>query len=461
MINKSKVKEPMPTLETEKRTTSFAEVELGLDEKSAVNEALRCLGCKNSPCKKGCPVGVDIPKFINLISQGKIDEAHKVILKDNLLPSICGRVCPQEKQCEKRCIRSKTGQPVAIGRLERYVSDNSPRKEATEKIKSNGKKIAIIGSGPSGLTCAGELAKKGYETHIFEALHKVGGVLCYGIPSFRLPESILEKEIESLKNLGVKFHTNMIIGKTLLIDDLFEMGFSAVYIATGAGLPKFMGIKGEGLPGVYSANEFLTRINLMKAHNESYDTPIKIPEKLAVIGGGNVAMDAARCAVRIGCKEVTVIYRRQKEDMPARKDEIRHAEEEGVKFLFLKSPMQFKAKNGKLNSVICANMKPNGKSEDGRNLFKPDENEKTEIKIDGAVVAIGNGANKILTESEKDIKLKENGCIMTNEGSTRTSRKFVYAGGDAVIGAATVILAMQAGKKAADEIDSDLSSENF
>ena len=457
MINKSKVKNPMPTLEKEKRKTTFEEVELGLDESGAKSEAARCLGCKGSPCKRGCPVGVDIPKFISLLAQGKTDEANKVILEENLLPGICGRVCPQEKQCEKHCIRSKTGEAVAIGRLERYAYDNSKINETEEKVKKNGKKVAVIGSGPSGLTCGGELSKKGYEVHVFEALHKLGGVLCYGIPAFRLPEKILEKEIEKLKNMGVKFHTNTVVGKTLLLNDLFKMGFSAVYVATGAGLPKFMGIKGEGLAGVYSANEFLTRINLMKAHKQDYDTPIKIPEKLAVIGGGNVAMDAARCAVRIGCKEVTVIYRKTKDDMPARKDEILHAEEEGVKFMFLKLPLEFKGENGVLNSIRCVAMKPVGKSDDGRNLFKPEENSKTEVEVGGAVIAIGNGANRIFTESEKEIKLRENGCIFTLGESTRTSKKHVYAGGDAVIGAATVILAMQAGKKAAAEIDEDLS----
>lgn len=457
MINRSKFKEKMPVLEIQKRKASFCEVELGLPEKEALSEAARCLNCKNSPCRSGCPVGVDIPGFISCIAAGENQKAYETILKDNILPSICGRVCPQEKQCEAKCIRAKSGEPVAIGRLERYAADNSKSINKSSEIKSNGKKVAVIGSGPSGLTCAGELCKKGYEAHIFEALHVPGGVLSYGIPAFRLPRNILENQLEDLKNMGVKIHTNTVVGKTLLLDDLFEMGFSAVYISTGAGLPKFMGLPGEGLPGVCSANEFLTRINLMKANNPNYDTPINIPKRIAIIGGGNVAMDAARCAVRIGCEKVFVIYRRTEDEMPARKDEITHAKEEGVEFIFLKTPVEFTENGGVLSGVRCASMKYAGVGDDGRKLFEKSSDDICEIEIDAAVIAIGNGANKILTESEKEILTKENGCIITEKETAKTSKKFVYAGGDAVIGAATVILAMEAGKRAAAQIDKDLT----
>lgn len=456
MINNSKVKEAIKILEKQERTTTFKEVELTLDDNSALNEALRCLNCKNSPCKSGCPVGIDIPRFINLISNNDIKEAYNVILEDNLLPSICGRVCPQEKQCESKCVKGKIGEPVAIGRLERYVADKFINEDKPLKEKQiKNKKIAIIGSGPSGLTCAGMLCKNGYNVEIFEALHVAGGVLSYGIPSFRLPRNIIKSQIDNLEKMGVIIHTNVVVGKTLSIDDLFSMGFNAVYISTGAGLPKVMNISGENLPGVMYANEFLTRINLMKAYKEDYDTPICIPKSLVVVGAGNVAMDVARCAVRIGCEKVTVLYRKTEDEMPARRDEYIHAKEEGVNFEFLKTPIEFLDNDGKLNSIRYAKVQLKENSE-GKKIFEILENEKDIILANMVVIAIGNSPNKILYENEKNIDFKDNGCIIAND-NTKTSRKFVYAGGDVVTGAATVILAMSAGKKAAIQIDKDLS----
>lgn len=459
MVNRSKIKEFMPMLNNEDRVSSFKEVELGLGDEGAQKEANRCLKCKNPPCIKGCPVGVEIPAFIECVSNGENKKAYEIISKSNFLPSICGRVCPQEKQCEARCVRGKSGEPVAIGRLERYVADkaidNKYKFEANRKTLD--KKIAVVGSGPSGLTCAGELCKRGYKVDIFEALHSPGGVLTYGIPEFRLPRNILKSEIDKLKEMGVNIIENVVVGKSLSIDDIFDAEYSAVYISTGAGLPRFMNIPGEGLSGVYSANEFLTRINLMNAHNTEYDTPIKIPDKLVVVGGGNVAMDVARSAVRIGVKNVIVMYRRTESEMPARKDEILHAKEEGIEFMFLRTPTEFIGKKGKLTSMKYVAMKPVGKDESGRESFRPSYDEEFEIPIDTVVISIGNGANRILSESENSINFRNDGRIITDEATTRTSRKYVYAGGDAVTGAATVILAMGAGKRAAEEIDKDLS----
>lgn len=460
MINRSKVKEFMPTLDKQERISTFREVELGLSDENAKKEADRCLKCKNPMCVKGCPVGVQIPEFIDCVSNGENDKAYEIISKSNFLPSICGRVCPQEKQCEAKCIRAKTGEPVAIGRLERYVADKAINKnhKIEKNQESTNKKIAIVGSGPSGLTCAGELCKRGYKVDIFEALHSTGGVLSYGIPAFRLPRNVLDTEINKLKNMGVNIINNVVVGKSLSIDDIFDMGYSAVYISTGAGLPKFMNIPGEGLSGVYSANEFLTRINLMNAHNSEYDTPIKIPKKLVVVGGGNVAMDVARCAVRIGIEKVIVMYRRTESEMPARKDEITHAKEENIEFMFLNAPIEFVGEKGKLISMKYVGMKSVGIDDSGREAFKPSYDEVFEMPVDMVVISIGNGANRILSESEKNIEFREDGRILADEFTTRTSRKYVYAGGDAVIGAATVILAMGAGKRAAEEIHKDLSN---
>ena len=456
MINKSKLKESSKTLELEKRKTTFEEVEQTFDDQSALKESLRCLGCKKPPCVQGCPVGIDIPGFINCVSQGRIAEAYETIHKDNFLPSICGRVCPQETQCEARCIRGKSGEPVAIGKLERYVADKQLNFSKPEcKNKSKGK-IAIVGSGPSGLTCAARLSHLGYQADIFEALHVPGGVLAYGIPAFRLPRKILESEIDNLKSMGVRIFTNVVIGKTFSLDNLFEKGYKAVYVATGAGLPKFMNIPGEGLCGIYSANEFLTRINLMNAHREEYDTPINKSKNLIVIGGGNVAMDVARCALRLGTQRVTVVYRRTEAEMPARKDEILHAKEEGIDFIFSAAPVEFIGENGKLKSLRYVKMKS---IEDpcGKPKLVPIEGETFELEADTAIISRGNEANRVLVESEESLETKPNGRIIADEFTTQTSRKYVYAGGDAVTGAATVILAMQAGKRAAEQIDKDLS----
>lgn len=460
MINKSKFKESIKVLDKEKRKSSFEEVEFSLTDENAVKEALRCLNCKSSPCRSGCPVGIDIPKFINCISKGMLNEAYDIIYKDNCLPSVCGRVCPQEKQCEAKCIKGKIGEPVAIGRLEKYVSDKMITHFENKKLNiiKKSEKIAIIGSGPSGLTCAGELSLKGYKVDIFEALHLPGGVLAYGIPYFRLPRNILDFEIKKLEYRGVRIFTNIVVGKTLSINDLFSKGYGAIYIATGAGLPKFMGIPGEGLAGVYSANEFLTRINLMNAYDSAFDTPIKIPKNVVVIGGGNVAMDAARSAIRLGVKKVSVFYRRSEVDMPARKEEILHAKEEGVNFMFLKTPIEFLGEKGVLTGMKYISTKLEIKDNSGKNLFTPLYDEVFQEEVDMAIISIGNKANKLLSESETGLNFDKDNKVIADKSTTRTSRKYVYAGGDAVTGAATVILAMEAGKRAANQIDKDLSS---
>jgi len=457
MINKSKLKEPIDILNIKKRKTSFEEVEKSLSDENALKESLRCLKCKNPPCILGCPVGIKIPEFIDCISKGMISDAYQIISKDSFLPSICGRVCPQETQCEAKCVRGKGGQPVAIGRLERYVADKIKLEHIKSPKKENNLKIAIVGSGPSGLTCAAQLCDLGYQADIFEALHIPGGVLTYGIPAFRLPRDVIDFEIENLKRLGVKIYTNMVIGKTLTIDNLFEMGYSAIYISTGAGLPKLMGIPGEGFRGVYSSNEFLTRINLMHAHESDYDTPIKIPKKAIVVGGGNVAMDVARSAVRLGADKVIVIYRREESEMPARRDEILHAKEEGVEFIFSSTPIEFIGNCGKLEKVKYVNMKPSLDEISGKSRLVPVSGSEKEMEIDTAIIAIGNSANKILVESEKSLEFRPDGRIVADETTAKTSRRYIYAGGDAVSGAATVILAMQAGKQAAYQIHKDLS----
>ncbi len=460
MFNKSKFKETMPVVPAQIRITNFNEVELGLSDKSALLEADRCLNCKNSPCVKGCPVGVEIPKFIEFIKKGDANSAYKTILKDNIFPAICGRVCPQEKQCEAHCIRGKSGDSVAIGSLERYVADkilNSDdnkeiQNKKTDDISGNKKhKIAIVGSGPSGLTCASELTELGLEATVFEALHTPGGVLSYGIPEFRLPRKVLKKELEVLKNKGVKIVTNAVVGKSFLIDSLFNMGYSAVYIASGAGLPRFMNIPGEGLSGVYSANEFLTRVNLMHAEKEKYDTPIIFPKKLVVVGGGNVAMDAARVAKRLGAENVTVLYRRTE-------SEISHAKEEGIEFLFLSNPTKFLGQNGKLTNIECIKMSMGEKDFSGRKSVSPIPGSEFLVSADTAVIAVGNSPNTIIKNSENNLDFDSYGRIIVDSQTLRTSKKFVYAGGDAVTGAATVILAMGAGKKAAHQIFNDLKS---
>lgn len=452
----SKNKNPMPTQDPKIRKNNFLEVAMGYTEKLALDEAERCLNCKNMPCVEGCPVNVHIPAFIAKVREGKFEEAYKIISESSSLPAVCGRVCPQESQCEAKCVRGIKTEPVAIGRLERFVADyhNDNSKEAPKKVKSNTHKVAIVGSGPSGLTCAGDLAKRGYEVTVFEALHLAGGVLMYGIPEFRLPKSIVQKEIDSLKEMGVDFKVNTVIGKTLSIDELFEeYGFEAVFIGSGAGLPRFMNIPGENLKCVYSANEFLTRVNLMKAYKEDSATPVSKASRVAVVGGGNVAMDAARCALRLGAKEVYIVYRRGEEELPARKEEIEHAKEEGVVFKLLTNPTCIMGdENGFVKSIKCVEMELGEPDASGRR--KPVEKPDSEftIDVDCVIMSIGTSPNPLIKSTTEGLEISKHGGIVTNEEGL-TSREGIYAGGDAVTGAATVILAMGAGKKAAAAID--------
>lgn len=436
------------------RINNFNEVSLGYTYEQAVEEAKRCLNCKNKPCMAACPVSIRIPEFLKLVSEGKIEEADKVIKEASCLPAVCGRVCPQETQCEGSCVRGIKGEPVAIGKIERFVSDYCKDIENVEKIGKNGHKVAIIGSGPAGLTAAGELAKKGYDVTIYEALHKVGGVLVYGIPEFRLPKDIVESEVEKIKKLGVKIETNVVIGKTLTVDELFEMGNEAVFIATGAGLPRFMNIKGETLNGVYSANEYLTRINLMGAYKENAKTPINRVENVVVVGGGNVAMDAARSAKRLGTKNVYIVYRRSENELPARREEVEHAKEEGIIFKLLSNPSEILGdEKGNVKEVICDEMELGEPDENGRckPILKP--NSKFTIKAENVIIAIGTTPNPLITKTTKGIDNDKRGCITVKDKTSKTTREGVFAGGDIVTGAATVILAMKAGKNAAEDID--------
>ncbi len=445
----------MPTQPADVRNKNFSEVALGYTEEQAINEAQRCLNCKNRPCVSGCPVNVFIPDFIGEVAKGNFDAAYRIIGKTNSLPAVCGRVCPQESQCESKCIRGIKGEPVAIGRLERFVADwhNKNANIEIEAPKSNGHKIAIIGSGPSGLTCASDLAKLGYDVTVFEAFHVAGGVLVYGIPEFRLPKEIVKKEIEGLKKLNVKVQTNMVIGKILSIDELFdEYGYKAVYIGSGAGLPKFMNIPGENLKGVYSANEFLTRINLMKAYKPGSDTPIKDSRSVAVVGGGNVAMDAARCAKRLGAA-VHIVYRRSEAELPARAEEVEHAKEEGIIFNLLTNPIEIVGdENGMVSGMVCQKMKLSAPDASGRAKPIPIEDSNFKIDVDCVIMALGTSPNPLIKSTTKGLDTQKWGGIITDENGL-TSREGVYAGGDAVTGAATVILAMGAGKKAAVAID--------
>ena len=456
MINKSLKKNEMPVQAAEERNKNFKEVALGYTAEQAIDEAQRCLNCKNKPCVGGCPVNIDIPRFIGKVAEGDFEGAYEVIAESSTLPAVCGRVCPQETQCEQVCVRAKKGEPVAIGRLERFVADYHNAKELKEikRPKSNGHKVAVIGSGPSGLTCAGELAKKGYEVTIFEALHEAGGVLVYGIPEFRLPKSIVKQEIEGLKELGVKIETNTVVGKTVSIDELMEEeGYEAVFIGSGAGLPKFMNIPGETSKGVYSANEFLTRVNLMKAYKQDADTPIQHARKTVVVGGGNVAMDAARCAKRLG-SEVTVVYRRTQKELPARREEIEHAMEEGIEFKFLTNPVEIeKDEAGWVTAIKCEQMKLGEPDDSGRARPVAIEGSEYEIEADSVIMALGTSPNPLIKSTTKGLKTQKWGGIIAEEESGKTSREGVYAGGDAVTGAATVILAMGAGKNAAKAID--------
>lgn len=461
MPNMSNEKVRMPEQDPSIRNKNFDEVALGYTDKMALQEASRCLGCKNRPCVSGCPVGVPIPDFIEKIVEGDVESAYEKIISMNTLPAICGRVCPQEKQCEAKCVRGKKGESVAIGRLERYVADwfisNSKRKK--EKIFLNGHKVAVVGSGPSGLVCAGELARRGYSVTIFEALHEAGGVLMYGIPEFRLPKKIVKEEIDNLRDMGVKIQTDAVIGRTLSVEEIFDLDFEAVYIGSGAGLPRFMNIEGEDLNGVYSANEFLTRINLMKAYKKEYDTPILNPKKVVVVGGGNVAMDAARCAKRIDDADVTVVYRRSLDEMPARTEEIEHAKSEGINFELLCSPDAIIGDaNGYVKGLECVKMKLGEIDESGRRSFNVVENSNFAIEADCVIIAIGNSPNPLISSTTAGLKVDNRGCLVVDESTFLTTRKNVYAGGDAVTGAATVILAMGAGKRAANAIDESLTS---
>ncbi len=464
-------KHEMPTQKAEVRAHNFNEVALGYTLETALDEASRCLNCKNRPCVQGCPVNISIPEFIAHIKNKDFEGAYQTIALSSSLPAVCGRVCPQETQCESRCTLGVRYEPVGIGRLERFVADwhNANVKEGAKKPESNGHKVAVVGSGPSGLTCAGDLAKKGYKVAVFEALHTAGGVLVYGIPEFRLPKSIVAKEVEGLRELGVDIDTNVVIGKTLTIDELFDMGYEAVFVGSGAGLPNFMNIPGESLKGVYSANEFLTRSNLMKAYLDDPDTPIMKGGKVAVVGGGNVAMDAARTALRLGAKHVYIVYRRSLEELPARKEEVEHAMEEGIDFKLLNNPVEVLGynnpdnprdpKNGFVTGLKCIKMKLGEPDEKGRRRPIAIEGSEFELDVDTVVIAIGTSPNPLIKNTTKGLEVNAHGGIIVNEDGL-TSREGVYAGGDAVTGAATVISAMGTGKVAAKAIDEYLSKKN-
>lgn len=464
-------KNPMPSQEPSVRAHNFDEVATGYSSETAVDEALRCLGCKNMPCVSGCPVNIHIPEFIAKVKDGDFEGAYQIIHKTSSLPAVCGRVCPQETQCEAKCVRGIKGEPVGIGRLERFVADwhNAHSDVTPEVAPSNGHRVAVVGSGPSGLTCAGDLAKKGYKVTVFEALHTAGGVLVYGIPEFRLPKSIVRKEVDNLVAMGVDVETNVVIGKTLTVDELFEQGFEAVFIGSGAGLPNFMGIPGESYKGVYSANEFLTRSNLMKAYREDPDTPIMKGGKVAVVGGGNVAMDAARTALRLGADKVYIVYRRSMEELPARREEVEHAEEEGIEFLLLNNPVEILGyenpddrrdpRNGFVTGMKCIKMQLGEPDERGRRRPIPIEGSEFVLDVDTVVISIGTSPNPLIKSTTAGLEVNKRGGIIVEEDTGATTKEGVYAGGDAVTGAATVISAMGAGKTAAKAIDEYLSNK--
>ena len=459
MANMSLLKVPMPEQEPKVRATNFEEVTLGYSKSMAVEESKRCLDCKTKPCVAGCPVSVRIPEFIKEVTNENFEKAYEIITSTNGLPAVCGRVCPQETQCEGKCVRGIKGEPVAIGRLERFVADyimeNKPVK--VEKPQSNGHKVAVVGAGPAGLTCAGDLAKLGYQVTIFEAFHVAGGVLMYGIPEFRLPKAIVQKEIQTLRDLGVEIMTNMVIGKVLSVDEIIEMGYKAVFIGSGAGLPNFMGIEGEALRGVYSANEYLTRINLMKGYLSDYDTPVKAAKKVAVVGGGNVAMDAARSAKRMGAENVYIVYRRSEEEIPARREEVHHAKEEGIEFLLLNNPIKINGdETGRVKSMECIKMELGEKDESGRRSPVEVKGSNFELELDTVIMSIGTSPNPLIRSTTEGLEVNRRGCLVENEDML-TTKEAVYAGGDAVTGAATVILAMGAGKTAAKSIDEYIS----
>lgn len=457
-------KNPMPTQQPEVRAHNFSEVATGYTAEIAIDEAKRCLNCKNKPCVNGCPVNIDIPTFIQKIKDGDFEGAYQTISVYSSLPAVCGRVCPQESQCEAKCTLGIKFEPVGIGRLERFAADyhNAHASDKPVKPTANGHKVAVVGSGPSGLTCAGDLAKKGYSVSVFEALHVPGGVLVYGIPEFRLPKSIVAKEVETLKELGVEVDTNVVIGKTLTVDELFDDGYEAVFIGSGAGLPNFMNIPGESLKGVYSANEFLTRSNLMKAYKDVSDTPVMKGGNVAVVGGGNVAMDAARTALRLGADHVYIVYRRSMTELPARKEEVEHAEEEGIDFRLLCNPVEILGydnkddkrdpKNGCVTGIRCIKMELGAPDEKGRRRPVPIEGSEFTLDVDTVIMSIGTSPNPLIKSTVKGLEVNNRGGIIVNEDGL-TSRNAVYAGGDAVTGASTVISAMGAGKVAAKAID--------
>ena len=468
--NMSLTRNPMPNQDPLVRAHNFSEVALGYSEETAIDEANRCLNCKHMPCVDGCPVKIHIPEFISKIKEGDFEGAYQIISKSSSLPAVCGRVCPQETQCESKCVRGIKGESVGIGRLERFVADwhNTFATEAPVRPESNGHRVAVVGSGPSGLTCAGDLAKKGYEVTVYEALHTAGGVLVYGIPEFRLPKAIVAKEVDTLEKLGVKVETNVVIGKTLTVDELFDMGYEAVFIGSGAGLPNFMGIPGESYKGVYSANEFLTRSNLMKAYLEKPVTPIMKGGKVAVVGGGNVAMDAARTALRLGAEKVYIVYRRSMDELPARKEEVEHAEEEGIEFRLLCNPTEIVGynnpedprdpKNGFVTGMKCVKMELGEPDAKGRRRPVVIPGSEFEIEVDTVVISIGTSPNPLIKSTTEGLEVNAHGGIIVNEDGL-SSRNAVYAGGDVVTGAATVISAMGAGKTAAKAIDEYLSKK--
>lgn len=466
MANMQKEKTPMPEQKPDIRRRNWEEVAEGYTEEMAVNEAKRCLNCKNSPCVSGCPVGVRIPEFIKEVSEGNFISAYNIIKTTNALPSVCGRVCPQEKQCESKCVRGIKGESVGIGRLERFVADyaraHEDQIESVEKAPSNGIKVAVVGSGPAGLTCAADLAKDGYDVSIFEALHTAGGVLVYGIPEFRLPKAIVKHEVDELKKLGVHLETNTVVGRTVTIDELFDEGFKAVFVGSGAGLPKFLGIPGESSKGVYSANEFLTRINLMKAYREDYMTPVVKHRNIAVVGGGNVAMDAARSALRLGAENVYIVYRRGEAELPARAEEVHHAKEEGVDFRLLSNPVRINADDkGNVSSITCIRMELGEPDASGRRRPVEVPGSEFDIEVDAVVCALGSSPNPLIRMTTKGIEANSHGCLVTQEDGVSTTREGVFAGGDAVTGAATVILAMGAGRSAAEKIREFVNKHNI
>ena len=461
MANMSLKKNPMPSQNPQVRSGNFDEVALGYTEAQALDEAQRCLHCKNKPCMQGCPVMVHIPDFIAEVAKGDFEAAYQIIAATSALPAVCGRVCPQESQCEKYCVRGIKGEPVGIGRLERFVADwhREYNTAAAEKPASNGHRVAVVGSGPSGLTCAGDLARKGYDVTVFEALHLAGGVLVYGIPEFRLPKAIVQKEVDGLKALGVTIATDTVVGRTITVDELMEeQGFEAVFIGSGAGLPMFMNIPGVNYKGVLSANEFLTRINLMKAYKPDSDTPLVHPKKVAVVGGGNVAMDAARCAKRLGA-EVYVVYRRGMEELPARHEEVEHAIEEGIIFKTLNNPIQINGdEQDCVKSMTCIEMELGEPDASGRRRPIEKKGSEFELPVDAVIMSLGTNPNPLIKSTTKGLEVNKKGGIIVNEDGL-TSRQAVYAGGDAVTGAATVILAMGAGKLGAKSIDEYLSNK--